>query len=176
MFFNDKTSSSMETWKKYNKTFILPRNKLLEFLGYFSSSKNLGGYFCRIAIGKSKNNTNLYSVVKIIKPTVFEKLNTFRNKKTGRYIILNVQNTNKTFNLNIISNKFPTNDEILKFWISVTSNSIFPIKTIKPYSKYQRATKKKSSLRYVRREKAERSFLQKILTKIFFFKSTPLEF
>ena len=170
MFFKDKSNFSIECWKKYNNTFILPRSKLLDFVAYFSSSKNLGGYFCRIAIGKSKNNTNLYSVGKIIKPTMFEKINTFQNKRTGRYIILNVKNTNKTFNLNVISNNFPTNDEILKFWISVTGNSIFPIKNIKPYSDYQKATKKKSGLTYMGREKGEFSYLQKILTKNFFFK------
>jgi|Transcript_22683 hypothetical protein len=176
MYFQDKSGSSVENWKKYNKTFMLPRNKILDFVVNYSSTKNLGGYFCRIAIGKTNNNKNLYSIGKIIKPTMPNKINTFPNQRNRRNVILNIKNTNKTFNVNVISNNFPTNDEILKFCNARERKSIFQIKNIKTNAEYTKTTKKTFTLLSIRFEKRDLSYLQKILTKKnFFFKSVLLE-
>jgi len=93
---------------------IISRNKLTEHIISKSDNRKLSGYYCRIAIKRSRNNKNTYLLGKIVKIQ-----NDFTREPTPpvskKMVMIKFGGFYKNFNINVVSNNRPLQQEILEF-------------------------------------------------------------
>jgi hypothetical protein len=114
MNISDDREYLLAKWNKINKMLIISRNKLTEHIVSKSDNRKLSGYYCRIAVKRSRNNRNTYLLGKIAKIQ-----NDFIREPTPpvskKMIMINFGSFYKNFNINVVSNSHPRQQEILEF-------------------------------------------------------------
>lgn len=107
-----------------NRKYLIKRQTLVKIFKNSYFSKNIRGFFCRIAFSKKFLANNYYEIKKIHKVLDSEKIYYLENNFLKKKLLCEFENNLKIFSPLVISDKYPTLLEFFLFYKNCKKISI----------------------------------------------------